>query len=541
MEIARRVDFCMRFTSVTLILLGCASSQATTSIETPASEAHLSPIVTTIDGEPIPLSRVAQLADELGDAGHEQVYETLTAIHASAVREDSQHLGAFADAVIPELVALLDWNDETMERAIDAARLLSRMQVPERHVGRVVDGLMPAFRRIEENRGIDNRLRIETIRALGNTRSSRAVPPLLAIAAVRDPQQSFLINRLAIQAVTEIADPRAVGPLIGALFAFAPDRPTMRLNDVAAEALIYVGDAAHEPLVALVRGENAAAQALVDEYIEAVRQLSPEAADEMVRDDIIQSEAAFVLGMIGDPRAIDVLVELCETAAPSVRVSAALALTRLNASEGQRVRVRHGVRNTYDAVTDLAMRAQLAAAMRYLYDRALLPFLLVEAQHDREPLPLRLELARSYAMLANREDARALAAVIERVDEDEAYVYESFAGMIAAANECDEEVACWLGKLDDDESAEKAAAMLALLGRGNARVVDALIDQLDHVEVTVRNAAVMALDHVATAGSARAVRTIEELREHEEGRAIWNEFARIAMPVRARLSLRAPE
>ena len=51
-------------------------------------------------------------------------------------------------------------------------------------------------------------------------------------------------------------------------------------------------------------------------------------------------------------------------------------------------------------------------------------------------------------------------------------------------------------------------------------------------------AAVQALDRVATEGSEAAIEKIEQLREQEQGRAIWNQFAREALPIEARLRAR---
>lgn len=523
------------------LVVACGSTQSTQTHEATDTQPQLSPIVTTIEGEPIPLSRVEQLADELVDpARHAEVCERLTEIYESAAADDSQHLAAFADAVVPELVALLDWSEDTIEAAVHVARLLDRMHVPERHVPRVVDGLATAFRRIEGNRGVDNRLRIETVRALGNTQSQRAVGPLVEIASSRDSQrQNFLINRLAIEELSPIADPRAIEFLLRALFLFDPENPMLRMNDVAAVALIHVGDAAHEPLLALLDGDDEAINALVDEYIEAVRQRDAAAADQMSRAELIQNEAAFALGAIGDPRALDALIDATNEGAPSVRVTAATALVRLNLDEAQQVRARNTLRNVYAASTEPVMRTQLAAAMRYLYDRELLPYLFVEVQHDRERIDVRLVLARTYAMLANGEDARMLASVIERVEEDDRPYFSDLAEPLAAAEECDEDVTCWLRMLDDEGSAEKAATMLGLLGRDDSRVIAALIERLDDREIAVRHAALLALDHVATQGSPEAVRAIDELRDREMGRSIWHHFEREAMPVRARLHLRA--
>ena len=98
----------------------------------------------------------------------------------------------------------------------------------------------------------------------------------------------------------------------------------------------------------------------------------------------------------------------------------------------------------------------------------------------------------------------------------------------------------YIGKLDDSEQevVRKAASMLGRLGRGNDQVINALVEKLSHSEAAVRLSAVAALDRVATNGSQAAIDKIDELREQEEGRAIWNEFSREALPIQARLRAR---
>ena len=58
--------------------------------------------------------------------------------------------------------------------------------------------------------------------------------------------------------------------------------------------------------------------------------------------------------------------------------------------------------------------------------------------------------------------------------------------------------------------------------------------------VTAVVAALLALDHIAANGSQAGIDKIEELRSQEEGRAIWNQFKPIALPIQARLRARMP-
>ena len=81
-----------------------------------------------------------------------------------------------------------------------------------------------------------------------------------------------------------------------------------------------------------------------------------------------------------------------------------------------------------------------------------------------------------------------------------------------AAEACDEDIACWVGKLDDSDVlvARKAAYMLGRFGGGNAEAIGALTGKLDHADIQIRLAALTALDHVATDGAPAAVQRIDD-------------------------------
>src|SRR5690606_25027859 len=109
-----------------------------------------------------------------------------------------------------------------------------------------------------------------------------------------------------------------------------------------------------------------------------------------------------------------------------------------------------------------------------------------------------------------------------------------------AAKECNENVACWKGKLGDKNALvrRKAAYMLGRLAENDAGVISALVEVLGDADITVRNAALFALDRVALKGSPEALAKIDDLMRKEQGTVMGRNFAREAVGIAGRLQAR---
>lgn len=450
---------------------------------------------------------------------------------------------------LPALFEALDWRMEVNEEhAILAAKTIQYMDVPADKQAETITKLSQALEKVTGSRGDDNRMRIAYLRALGALKNPAAIPALTRVMLAQDEAQPFLINRMAAQKLGELADASTVPSMIKALYLFAPNNPAMRMNDVAAEALVRIGRPSLQPLLALLRGDNEEANAIVTQYIEAVRARDAHAADQMSVSAMISGEATFALGALGLAESFQPLVLETQNEDWKRKASAAVALVRLNLPDSQAAQLRDVLKRVYGEMPEgfegAAARAQLIAAMRHLYDAGMLSFFLAQA-NDRDQHPqVRLEAVTAYAMLANKTEARTLRQFIasEPTSEDGGY-RENFAQnepVLAAADACDEDMACWIGKLGDADKqiVTKATYMLGRFGVGNAQVIEALVSKLDHREIEVRLASVSALDHVATQGDQAAIDKIEHLRETEEGRAVWGQFRKEALPIEARLRAR---
>lgn len=458
---------------------------------------------------------------------------------------------------LPALTKALEWRAEVSEEhAIRAARVLQQIELDDAQKGQVITGIAAALDRVSQNRGVDNRMRIEFLRALGAFHDRRATPALTRVLLRQSETQDFLINRLAAEQMGKVADPESVPSLIQALYLFGPNNPQMRMNDVAAQALVRIGRPALEPLLATLRGENAEANQIAAAYIAAVRQRAAEAAAQMTPQSVVSNEAAYALGQLGYREAIDLLITESQAGTGSSELSppdaartmgAAIGLVSINRSDEDTARIRQALLAVFNRV-ELPSQMQLLVGMQHFMDPGLLPFFLEKARRPRsadDEIPDQRILAyRAYAFLANGTEAAQLRQLQQ--GEPEGITRDAWADfdpILAAAEQCNEDLACWQQKLTDSNAlvVRKAAYMVARYGRGNAAAVNALVAQIGHSDEEVRGEILYALDYAASNGSPEAVARIDQLAEQESGRAIWTHVESLARAIQARLQARSAQ
>lgn len=470
---------------------------------------------------------------------------------------------------MPAFLRALDWRAEvTEEHAILAATALGRMQVPDDQKGPAIEALSGALDRVQGSRGVDNRMRIQFIRTLGDLEDRRATPILTKVAARLSEDQNFLINRMAVEQIGRIGDPAAVPAMVKGLYLFAPNAPQMRMNDVAAQALVQIGRPALDPLVETLRGDNEQANRIAQNYINAIRQRDENAAAAMDPRTIVVGEACYAIGQLGFREAIDpILSQVTPLTSMSVRDALSdeadqqilsrahgcvVSLVSINREASDTARIRDALTATYERIPKYwppvapgSGRSQLLVAMQHTFDPGLLEFLYTIARTPEEEVPdLRVLAVRSYAFLANREEAARLRTLIaaEPGPEDGGFRtnFEENAPALDTALECNDDLQCYIGKLGDSNPVvvRKAAYMIARYGRGNEAAINALVEQIDHNDQFVRGDVLYAIDSAATSGSAAAVAEIDRVRGVEEGRSSWNQIKELALAVRARLQAR---
>jgi HEAT repeat protein len=443
---------------------------------------------------------------------------------------------------LPALVQALDWKAEVSEdHAVTAALTITELQIPEDQKGAAVEAIGKALLRVDGARGADNRMRKSFIEVLGKLKDKRAVEALTKVALKRDASQSFLFNILALQQLVTIADPSSVPTFIKGLYWFDSNNPAMRMNDVATSGLVAIGRPALDPLLKAVRGEDAEANAVVKQYVDAVKQKDAEAASKFDQRTLVSNEAAFSLGKLGYREALDTLIEETKATDKTRAMGAALALVSLVRQPEDTPKIVEALTRVYKDL-EIAQKPQLLVAMRHLYAPELLPFLLTTSKTKGKEYgadAARLYAFQGYAMLANKAEIAALKAIYDKdaLFKEQAADHEP---LFEAANKCDANVDCWTARLKDDNKVQlrKTASMLARYGRGDQKAIAALIALFGHRDLEVRNEALSAVDAMATSGSKEAVAKIDELEASEGGRSIWNNFKREALPARSRLQLR---
>ncbi|MGB8221326.1 MAG: HEAT repeat domain-containing protein [Polyangiales bacterium] len=451
---------------------------------------------------------------------------------------------------LPALIEALNWRTEVSEdHAIRAAQTIQAMEVPPAERPKVIEALAHSLERITDSRSQDNKMRVAMIRALGSLKDKGATEILTSIATKQDEKQNFLINRLAAQQLGELRDPSAIPALIKCLFLFAPNQPDLRMNDVAAEALILIGRPSLEPLLNVLGGKDATANAIAKQYIDAIKARRPDLANEMTIRQVTSSEASFALGALGFTEALEPLLQEAGSSDTARKLNGAIALVRVSVPAAQKDRVRATLKKVYAELPKgfegIALRGQLLAVIAHMYDAEMMPFIYEQVVDMKANPELRLIAVGNYALLANKEEAAKLSQAIadEKPSEDGGYreKFEENKPLLDLANECDSSVECWISKASsaDASKARKGAFMLGRYATGNDKAVDALVPQLGSDDLGVRLAALMAIDHIAVKGSPAAVAKIDELRTREEGQSVWTHFSREALPVQARLRGRA--
>ncbi len=483
---------------------------------------------------------------------------------------------------LPALVAALDWRPEiSEEQAIGAARTIATLNLDDSQKGQVITAIGTALAAVRQARGVDNRMRIEFLRALGTLGDHRGTEAITHTMLLQSENQDFLINRLACEQLGRLSDPAAVPALIQALYLFGANNPAMRMNDMASMALVRIGRPALQPLLDTLAGNNTQANQIATQYIAAVRQRDADAAAQMSVDSIVSGEAATALGQLGLREAIDPLIAETQKTAEGERpgaieenaqveghmMSGALGLVSINREDSDTPRIRDAIVSVFNRLNPVSRpghgsRQQLLIALQHFNDAGSMPFLLSVAQPlprgqavDSDSIARRILAFRAYALMANDAEAANLEHILSAEPEGDVRdglldvvgdladgsTSDSSRPIFAAAHACNADATCWAGKLTDSNSwvVRKACYMLARYGRGDAAAITALVGQLGNSDEEIRGEVLYALDFVATNGSPEAVARIDALHTAEQGRSIWAHTESLFLAVQARLAARA--
>ena len=490
-------------------------------------------------------NRSAPNVKQFDDVTYEQLIKTY--IDAPEDTQNGERIMALLyemrdPRALPALLKALEWRTEVNEEhAITAARALAVITLTPAQKTEAAQKVAAALDRVSGKRPVDNRMRIEFLRTLGELNDPSAVAVLTKVALRQSEEQNFLINNLAVEQLGRLADPSTVPALIEALYLFDPANPGNRLTQAVPAALVRIGRPALAPLIAVLEGKDPKALASSKAWVEAVRQRNAQAAEQMNPAAEMKKEASFALGTLGFSDAIPALLVAAADSDKGVQLGAAVALASINRTDAETPKIREVLVKTY-AGQEKVQRMQVLRAMQHLYDAGLQPFLFTVAKTPEEELPdIPVIALNAFSMMANKAEAAQANGFIAADKSPFKATFETQnRALLKAATECDVDSACWTKKLDekDENVVRKATYMLARVGRGKPAVIKALVAKIDHPKELVRGDVLSALDFVAVQGSPEAVAKIDQLRKAEEGRGSWNHIKERALATQAKLAAR---
>ncbi len=406
-----------------------------------------------------------------------------------------------------EVPALLDAVDTTVGAGSDTAtrsanRANARIAEALGEIGDPRAG--PALLRLARSK--DEYVRLEAVQALGEVKFKEAVVELSLL--VDDPSAPPLLVKKAVVALGQIGDPAAIPALQHALVL---ERQGVSLLPEASYALFQLGPAAVAPLIRMAKDEDPA-------YLKWARENNRAPAG-------TYAKAALVLGDLGDPRSVPVLLEklhykdsdpLPGTArllTNLVRQFAANALGRLRAKEAAAPIL--ALVQTRDP-QDLDLVSFCSEALVWIGDRAQAKEMIKRAESG--DVRLRLVVAQAAALFgdesllkqfdalgararkappaqcAREVEALQIGEAKDKACELVAAQFEGPAVALEAAHACKDSAPCWQDKLKYTEPLLRARAAYELgrLGAGDA--VASLVQAAGDQDLLARVAAIRALE-----------------------------------------------
>jgi HEAT repeat protein len=343
----------------------------------------------------------------------------------------------------------------------------------------------------------DNYVQVEAIQALGALRAKEAVEPLIAIA-LDDNSEPFIAKK-AVQALGEIADPKAVPALVKLMFKQHPRGQLFYAE--SSFALYQIGQPASDALLPVIKGEDKA--------------LIAWARENRVAEPALYAKSAQVLGDLHEPRATPALLSKLayKGGDPAmellVRMKAADALGRLRAKEGAKPI------SALVGTEEPEARIDYAWALARIGSRDALPALLKSAPTGiwdaREASLSAIGMigdereVGALEKLAKEEPQRTAADCSDLPDypgcrspdqlgQKHAAFITSQVNRALAAKECRSDGACWIKKLTAPDAAVRGRAAVEIARAGKADGLEALLKQLSDADLDVRLATIQAVD-----------------------------------------------
>jgi HEAT repeat protein len=303
-------------------------------------------------------------------------------------------LGSTGDerALVP-ILGLLSADDAAVR--LQAMTALRPLLAGEHRAGDVLAGMLD---------DPDLEIRVLAAEYLGLMQAARAVEPLLELAAGADEPR---LRAAAIEALGEIADPRATGVLVDILREGPP-----ALHHSATTALIYIGDTGSiEPLLAIARDPAAGARGHVVRALGGVLRGREHPGARRALESIARAEALTVslaaiaaLGAMSGTDAVPALLDLARDGGAARRRAAIAALGNLGDRRATEVLI-EALGSPDDRIASAA-----AWALAKLGDPTALPTL--ERATERRSWAAPINAAAALAVAGTAEQAEPLARLL---------------------------------------------------------------------------------------------------------------------------------
>ena len=214
---------------------------------------------------------------------------------------------------IPIEILISDLHGDDWQKRCDAARLLGQSRDP-----RAVDALLPDLQ--DE----DWKVRRNAVQALGASKSPRAMEPLME--ALKDKVAT--VRERAAVGLGRIKDPRALPALVDALME-VDKKSNLHFNEGAWQALRKFGAKAGPHLADLFK--KSPNHYLIDLLAESKYDGLAELLQPLLGhpDAMMREKALHALGQIGDPNAIDLLLDALDKDDLNAKVNAVQSLGQL--------------------------------------------------------------------------------------------------------------------------------------------------------------------------------------------------------------------
>jgi len=312
------------------------------------------------------------------------------------------------------------------------------------------------------------------------------------IAVLKD--ENPRIRETAVEILGKLREPWAIGPLVLACVDKAPEVREAALGALEAFPRWWKSDAAKSAVSALIKAELI--EALKDEDSE-VREFAawvlgeigdPKAVEPLIEalqdeDSTVRWRAANALGEIGDPKAVEPLITALKDENSGVRRSAAGALGKIGDPKA--------VEPLIEALKeDPEVRVAAAGALGWIGDpRAVKP--LIEALKDKDPKVR----GNSAQVLGEIGDPKAVEPLISALKDEDSSVRSYVAGALGKIKD-PKAVESLITALKDESPGVRVAAAGALGKIKDPRAVEPLIEALKDEDSEVREFAAWALGEI---------------------------------------------